>query len=766
MKERTIFVHYLRHAIALLIMGIGLTLGISYLFAEKSLVSTVQKGLEYHSDFRKERILSQYSEQKEWLEKISMEVGFVENAENLLNAYLSDSHESDRYVFMQEQFRREYRGTLLAEGINDLFLITAEGELAFSLRSQDSEIGELITADGFYGRTILSDLYEEVSTERHFGVSRYGKIELVDSATVLFAVPLFSVYGGNPSEFIGVLVRPFSLDRIRALISSYSGLGETGEVTIGQRRIIEEGGDVTFINHFRGDRVPDAACIVQRLNEHEKFSISVPLEEHRDDIGWRLDNSCTSVYAVSSWIPELRWAMVVKQDKDEILAPIKDLQQQLLVTLIPLIILLLWLVHRQSKIFSYPLTRLVQSIDENRVESLPRDRVKEVNTLTQSLQTSMNALQEAVKSAEQANKTKDDFLATMSHELRTPLTAIIGNAELATEKVDDEALMELIDSISLAGRGQLVLVNDILDMSKIDSGKLTIEEAPYDFNALMQELERLFIVVAQDAGNRLTTNQKKPEPNMLIGDKQRIMQILNNLISNAIKFTADGEVVVSSCVEGELLMIQVRDTGIGMSQAIVDKLFNPFEQADGSISRRFGGSGLGLYISQRLAEMMGGKIEATSREGEGSTFKLTLPYQPSEIELEERASAQSRMTENLTGNVLLAEDTPLIQKLERAILMKMGLTVDIANNGLEAIEMAAMRTYDLILMDMQMPELDGIEATRLLRERGETTPIIALTANVMQKHREAFEAAGCDDFLGKPIDQEKLAKVLGGFLSH
>ncbi len=375
-------------------------------------------------------------------------------------------------------------------------------------------------------------------------------------------------------------------------------------------------------------------------------------------------------------------------------------------------------------------------------------------------------LLEAKEDAESANHAKDDFLASMSHELRTPLTAIIGSSELLLENsVSPEEEEELICAIKIAGRSQLNLVNDILDMSKIESGKFTIDETPYNLSSLVDQIRYLFAIRARDGGINFEVEQQIQPLFQLIGDQQRIDQILVNLIGNAFKFTdMEGKIRVTICREGEKLCFQVKDSGVGMAPEVVAKLFQRFEQGDRQISTRFGGSGLGLYISSNLAEMMGGKIEVESREGEGSLFTLRLPYRESEyrayaIEIGAGLAAQPTVPQ-YQGVVLVAEDAPALQLLAEKMLQLLGIEVVIASNGAEAVEQALRRDFDLILMDMQMPVMDGLEATQRLRSMGVQTPIVALTANVMEKHREAFREVGGDGFLNKPIERHKLWKIL------
>ena len=368
-----------------------------------------------------------------------------------------------------------------------------------------------------------------------------------------------------------------------------------------------------------------------------------------------------------------------------------------------------------------------------------------------------------------ATHVKDEFLASMSHELRTPLTSIIGNAEYLNEKLSLPDLKEIVHDIETAGLAQLALVNDILDMSKIESGKFTIEELPFDLDKLLHDIQGMLAIRAQDAGLELMVEQNNRETHLLVGDKYRIGQILINLLGNAIKFTEQGEICLTSSVQDGWLQFEVKDTGIGMTRDEQSRLFQKFEQADGSISRRFGGSGLGLYISLNLAQMMGGRITATSIKNAGSTFILAIPYRKSGIaiqETERQGHTESLFNQQFSGNVLVVEDTLALQLLERRMLEGMGVTVTIANNGQEAVELVASSPFDLILMDMQMPVMDGIEATQVMRADGVSTPICAVTANVMVKHRERFEQAGCDGFIAKPIDKSALKGVLSKYLGQ
>ncbi len=409
------------------------------------------------------------------------------------------------------------------------------------------------------------------------------------------------------------------------------------------------------------------------------------------------------------------------------------------------------------------ITETIKSGDEHGMplQDIPEQGPAEVTTLART----MNRMIDSIR---KANEAKDEFMASMSHELRTPLTSIIGNSELLYENLSTAEERELLNAIKVAGKNQLALISDILDTSKIESGNLSIKESPYDLSVLLDEIRQMFLHRAHEADIGLTIQQENDEPNLLMGDEFRINQILINLVSNAFKFTDQGEVKLTTKRLGEYLVFKIHDTGIGIEPDQQDQLFQRFKQIDGKISRRFGGTGLGLYISDGLADLMGGYIDVSSAPGKGSVFQLVLPYRSTEISRREAEATSvipsQAIDQKLTGKVLVAEDTLAIQLLEKRILENMGLVVTVANNGQEAVDLVANHHFDLVLMDMQMPVMDGIEATQALRDRGKTLPIIALTANVMPRHRELFQLAGCNDFLEKPIDKQMLRKVLAKYL--
>ena len=415
------------------------------------------------------------------------------------------------------------------------------------------------------------------------------------------------------------------------------------------------------------------------------------------------------------------------------------------------------------------------------------DRQAEIEAAKESVEQQVQErtleLTEARAAAETANLAKSEFLANMSHEIRTPMTSILGYLDLLRDPAaGEEERHEYAEVINRNGRHLMAIINDILDMSKIEAGKMNIERIPC---SPVQILEEVFSMLGERAATkRIMLEQEHvwPLPTMIQSDPVRLRQILMNLISNAVKFTESGSVRVRLSYSAESLIAEVSDTGIGMTDEQVQRLFQPFTQADTSMTRRFGGSGLGLRIAKSLAEMIGGDITVTSQQGKGSVFTLRVHVgavgeedQAWSLDDVAKAAQSSVVSETdaapvneadlrLDHHILLAEDGVDNQRLISHLLRKAGAIVEVAENGRVAVQMA-MRSlengspFDLILMDMQMPEMDGYTATSLLRRSGYTRPIVALTAHAMDDAREACIRAGCDDYASKPINRAKLISV-------
>lgn len=373
-----------------------------------------------------------------------------------------------------------------------------------------------------------------------------------------------------------------------------------------------------------------------------------------------------------------------------------------------------------------------------------------------------------LKEWQQAQKMKDEFLANVSHELRTPLNAVMGLSKLIEAEMESnpEKIKEYAHDIHLSGKHLLNIVNELLDFSKIQAGKFQIEKMQISLRRVFKDCYAILLSSAKEKCVTLHCNfQQIDEEQYVEGDEIRLKQVISNIISNAIKFSENGIVDIYAQYQDQVLFVVVKDNGIGMNEEVVKNLFKPFYQADGSITRKFGGTGLGLAISKSIIDMMGGCIEVESEAGKGSTFKLTIPLKP--VNRKENPASRTITTLQTFGqryHVLVAEDNPVNQLVLEQILYKFELNVTKAANGKEAFDLAIRNKFDLILMDMQMPEMDGMQATRILRAHGVLVPIIAVTANAYQDDRNACLESGMNDFIAKPVDLGALNTILMKYL--
>jgi len=399
------------------------------------------------------------------------------------------------------------------------------------------------------------------------------------------------------------------------------------------------------------------------------------------------------------------------------------------------------------------------------------------NQMLERLESKQKALTKALADAEAASQAKSTFLANMSHEIRTPLTAIIGFSDMLKEGDHyNEDTSHEIDSIIRAGRHLQEIINDILDLSKIEAGQLEMESIEASPLEIVHQVDELISPRAAEKGLGFNVSYYFPLPKLVKTDPTRLRQILLNLLSNAVKFTSKGsvEMVVDYLQQERLLRFTVIDSGIGMTEQELLRLFRPFTQADASTTRQFGGTGLGLCISQQLANKLGGSITCSSEKGLGSRFVVTvsigdlpeveLAHDEHIVDSRPKKSKFVMPVNSVSGKVLLAEDTDDNQRLISMYLRRAGATVEVVENGQQALHKALQQEYDLILMDMQMPIMGGLEAIDKLRVAGYKQPIVTLTANALKQDRERCAQAGADDYITKPLDLELFYGILTTYL--
>ncbi|MGC1481537.1 MAG: response regulator [Chthoniobacterales bacterium] len=689
------------------------------------------------------------------------------------------------------QFEILFQRFIRSTNLEEVFLIRPDGEIALSTGTSTAAGGNVLApplAETSLGRAVATSIMT-LGTEQ----SDLAFFAPDNRPATFIATPVF-----DDGILRGILAERLSVEEIDRVVGDLSGLGQTGEMVVAS--MTKDGGKAVIMTPTRHD--PDAAFKRHVPVGSEAGRAVIEAASGQRGSGLMTDYRGERVLAVWQYLPELRWGAVVKIDADEAFAPVVKLARvamgvALFATFFAVIAA--WSVAHS---FSQPIVQLTRAASAaargqlNRsVAVRSRNEIGELaddfNRMTTQLRDTLEGMEERVRQrtaelalardqAEEANRTKSAFLANMSHELRTPMNAIIGYSEMLIEECEDlqqEDFIPDLRKIQVAGKHLLELINDVLDLSKIEAGKMTLYLEEFNVETTLKDVISTVEPLVQKNQNELILTVADGLGSMR-ADLTKVRQTLFNLVSNATKFTDKGKIELAAERVGDRVRLSVSDSGIGMTEGQLGKLFQVFSQADESTTRKYGGTGLGLAISRRFCRMMGGDITVFSKPGEGSTFVVDLPAEVSEPVAEKDGNGAAQAVSPDEGvndesptvslresrTVLVIDDDADARELYRRTLEKSGCRVLVAGNGETGLALARSAHPDVITLDVMMPGLDGWSVLSTLRADPHTAGIPVLMVTMVREQKLGF-SLGATDYLTKPVDANQLRALIGRHLS-